>query len=75
MHDPLSLGHDHVLAIHPDGAGHLWMGTLDGLSRFAARTQQFAHFKQADFLSGQIINIERHRLGGDFGVQRGLFMP
>jgi ligand-binding sensor domain-containing protein/two-component sensor histidine kinase len=42
--DPLSLGHDHVLAIHPDGAGHLWMGTLDGLSRFAARTQQFAHF-------------------------------
>jgi ligand-binding sensor domain-containing protein/two-component sensor histidine kinase len=42
--DPLSLGHDHVLALHPDGAGQLWIGTLDGLARFAARTQQFAHF-------------------------------
>lgn len=44
--DPLSLGHDHVLAIHADGSGQLWIGTLDGLGRFAARTQQFAHFRQ-----------------------------
>lgn len=42
--DPLSLGHDQVLAIHPDGSGQLWIGTLDGMSRFAARTRQFAHF-------------------------------
>ena len=42
--DPLSLGHDHVLAIHADAAGQRWFGTLDGLSRLTARTRQFGHY-------------------------------
>lgn len=53
--DPHSLGHDHVLAIHSDATGQLWIGTLDGMSRFAERTQQFAHYRHhaddADSLS------------------------
>jgi signal transduction histidine kinase/ligand-binding sensor domain-containing protein/CheY-like chemotaxis protein/HPt (histidine-containing phosphotransfer) domain-containing protein len=44
-HQPTSLGDDDVRAILEDQAGHLWVGTANGLSLLDRSTGQFTHYR------------------------------
>ncbi|MBN1416471.1 MAG: response regulator [Bacteroidales bacterium] len=41
----------HVMALHEDASGNLWIGSDRGLSRFDPRTRQYTHFLQIESYS------------------------
>lgn len=43
--DANSLSSDHVMALMPDSAGNIWLGTLNGLNKFNPATKTFTHYK------------------------------
>lgn len=44
------LSNNGVLAIVPDGLGHLWLSTFSGISRFTPATKRFRNFYASDGL-------------------------
>jgi ligand-binding sensor domain-containing protein/signal transduction histidine kinase len=43
--DPNSLTSDHVLRIHGDRRGQLWVGHIDGVTRLDPATEQFTYYR------------------------------
>jgi len=51
--DPASLGSDDARAVLEDHAGHLWIGTADGLDLLDRATGHFTHYKHDESDAGR----------------------
>jgi ligand-binding sensor domain-containing protein/signal transduction histidine kinase len=62
--DSTSLGHDGINVILEDRAGHLWIGTDNGLNRFDRESQTFRAYLEEDGLAdGRIVGIVEDESG------------
>lgn len=62
-----SLSDDSVLSMVMDSAGILWVGTVNGLNKFAVKNGQWTRFTKKDGLPNNVINgiLEEDPLPGD----------